>query len=55
MFPEKVEPFEKDSLTHLRGGSKVNLIREIIKKIKKDKALKIAIISSFAAAGVRHF
>ena len=45
LFPEKVEPFEKDPLIDLRGGSEVNLIREIIKKILKDKAFKIAIIS----------
>lgn len=50
-FTEKVEPFENDPLTDLR----VNLVREIIKKILKDRAFKIALISSFATAGVIHF
>lgn len=55
LFPEKVKGFEKDPLKDLRGGSKRNLVKEIVKKILKDKALKIAILSVFATAGIQHF
>ena len=55
LFPEKVESYEKDPLKDLRGGSRANLVKEIVKKILKDKALKIAIVSVFATAGIQHF
>ena len=55
LFPEKVESYEKDPLKDLRGGSRANLVKEIVKKILKDKALKIAILSIFATAGIQHF
>ena len=53
LFPEKVKGFEKG----LRGGSgsNINLVKEIVKKILKDKALKIALLSIFATAGIQHF
>ena len=61
LFPETVK---KDPLEGLRGGGKADLVKEIIKKnlIKKivkkilnDRALKIAILSIFATAGIQHF
>lgn len=57
LFPEKVK---EAPLKNLRGGGKrdlvkANLVREIVKKILKDKALKIAILSIFATAGIQHF
>lgn len=55
LFPEKVESYGKDPLKDLRGGSRANLVKEIVKKILKDKALKIAILSVFATAGIQHF
>lgn len=55
LFPEKVEPFEKDPLKDLRGGSKAKLFKELLKHLSNDKALKIALVSTFATAGVRHF
>lgn len=55
LFPEKVETFEKDPLKSLRGGTKLNLIRSIIQKLLKDKALKVALLSVFATAGIQHF
>lgn len=54
-FPEKVESFEQDPLEDLRGGSTQRLAQEIAKKILKDRALKIAIFSIFATAGVQYF
>lgn len=55
LFPEKVESFKKDALKDLRGGDKMILARQIAKNILKDKALKIAILSVFATAGIQHF
>lgn len=57
LFPEKVEGFGKDSIPAeaLRGGDRIKLVKKIVKKILKDKALKLAIISIFATAGVQHF
>lgn len=37
-FPEEVKPFEKDLLKNLRGNSKMNLVRKIVKNVLKDKA-----------------
>lgn len=54
-FPEKVKGFEKDPLKSLRGGAKMNLVQEIVKKILKDKALKIALLSIFTTAGIQYF
>ena len=55
LFPEKVESFERDPLKDLRGGDKMKLAQQIAKNILKDKALKIAILSVFATAGIQHF
>ena len=58
LFPEKVEGFEKDPLKDLRGGSEINLgkqVETVVKTILKDRALKIALLSIFLAAGSQHF
>jgi hypothetical protein len=57
LFPEKVESLGKDPIEALRGGDemKLALAKKIAKKLLKDKALKIAIISVFATAGIQHF
>lgn len=58
-FPEKVEieSFKKnpDSLQDIRGGARMLLAKQIAKKILNDKALKLAILSLFATAGIQHF
>ena len=55
-FPETVEFFQTDS-KYLRGGSqtKMFLAKRIAKKLLKDKALKLAILSVFATAGIQYF
>jgi len=58
LFPEKVENWEKDPdpIKGLRGGSaRIRLIKKLTERILKDRALKIAIISVFATAGIQHF
>lgn len=55
LFPEKVESLGKDPIEGLRVGNRTKVAREIAKKFLKDKALKIAIISIFATAGIQHF
>lgn len=55
LFPEKVESLGKDPIEALRGGGRTELAKEIAKKLLKDKALKIAIISVFATAGIQNF
>ena len=59
LFPEKVEVFQKDPLKDLRGGSQIErtklIAKWITKKLLKDKALKIALISVFATAGAQYF
>jgi hypothetical protein len=55
LFPEKLDNIEKDPLKNLRGGSARELAKKIAEKILKDKALKIAILSIFATAGIQHF
>ena len=55
LFPEKVESLGKDPIKTLRCGAKIKLAKKIAKKLLKDKALKIAIISVFATAGIQHF
>ena len=50
--------FEKDPLKDLRGGSEINLgkqVETVVKTILKDRALKIALLSIFLAAGSQHF
>jgi hypothetical protein len=57
LFPEKVESLGKNPIEALRGGDgvRIKLAREIAKKLFKDKALKIAILSVFTTAGIQHF
>jgi len=58
LFPEKVlEINPQNNDIRIRGGDivKNNLIKKIIQKIMQDRALKIAIISVFATAGVQCF
>ena len=56
LFPETENASETDPFRKLRGGAnRDRLLKRIIKKILKDKALKIAIISVFATAGLNHF
>lgn len=53
---KKVKGFQEDPVKDLRGGSKMKLVNKtIIKKILKDKALKIALLAIFTTAGIRHF
>jgi len=61
-FPEKVdtkiELLEPDPVQGLRGGdslTRMRLIQAITKQILKERALKIALVSVFAAAGIQHF
>ena len=55
LFPEKLSDInsEKD----LRGGDIIrnHLIKKIINKVIHDRALKVAIITVFATAGVQYF
>jgi len=53
LFPEKeIQNIEKE----LRGGGEgESWIRSLIAKIMTDKALKIALCSVFATAGIQHF
>jgi hypothetical protein len=55
LFPEKVESLEKEPMKDLRGGNQIRLVHQITKKLLTNKALKIALISIFAKAGVQHF
>ena len=55
LFPEKAKNFQNHPLKDLRGGSKSNLFKLIIKTISDDRALKMALLSMFVAAGVQHF
>jgi hypothetical protein len=55
LFPEKEKSLGKDPIEALRGGDRMKLAKKIAKKLLKDKALKIAIISVFATAGIQHF
>ena len=56
-FPEKVESSGKGPIEYLRGGDndRIKLAMKIAKKFLKDKALKFAIISVFATAGIQNF
>lgn len=55
LLPEEL--LNIDSEKDLRGGDIVrnHLIKKIVKKIMRDPALKIALISVFATAGFQHF
>jgi hypothetical protein len=55
LFPEKVSDI--NSGKDLRSGDIVrnHLIKKIVKKIMRDRALKIALISVFATAGFQYF
>jgi hypothetical protein len=58
-FPEEIEVFKEDLPKDVRGGSQIELTkwitRRITKKLLKDKALKLAILSIFATAGIQYF
>jgi hypothetical protein len=54
-FPENVGVSQKDPLKDLRGGSRVELAKRIAKILLKNRALKIALITIFATAGIQHF
>lgn len=34
LFPEKVKSFEKDHMKNLKGGSKINLLNQIVTFLK---------------------
>jgi hypothetical protein len=55
LFPEKVS--DRNSGKDLRGGDIIrnHLIKKIVKKIMRDRAIKIALISVFARAGFQYF
>jgi hypothetical protein len=55
LFPEKVEGFGKDHIEGLRGGDRTKLLKKITEKILKDRALKVAILTVFASAGIQYF
>ena len=42
-------------IDNLRGGDKVRLFQNVVKKIMNDKALKMALISIFLTAGIQSF
>jgi len=46
---------ELHKLKDLRGGSFENFLQALIKKIRTDRALKIAIFSLFVAMGTTYF
>jgi len=60
-IPTEFETFKPDPVKDLRGGNelssnwKLELVKSITQKILKDKALKLAIASVFATAGLRYF
>jgi hypothetical protein len=54
-FPEEVDVSQKDPLKDLRGGSRVELGKRIAKILLKNRALKIALITVFATAGIQYF
>lgn len=54
-FPEKVEVLHGDPKKDLRGGGRRELAKWIAEKLLKDKALKLALLSVFATAGIQHF
>jgi hypothetical protein len=56
-FPENVEVLYKDSDKSIRGGSqtRVLLAKQIAKKLLKDRAIKLALLSLFATAGIQYF
>jgi len=55
LFPEKIS--NKNSKKDLRGGDiiRYHTIKEIVNKIMRDRALKIALISVFTTAGIQYF
>ena len=61
LFPETVSEINLDtnSPKDLRGGSsevaKYRLLKAIMNKILRDRALKVAVFSVFATAGIQHF
>ena len=55
LFPEEVEVFQRDPRKDVRGGSQIEWTKRITKKLLKDKALKLALLSIFATAGIQYF
>lgn len=54
-FPEEVEVLQRDPRKDLRGGGRTELAKLIAEKLLKDKALKLALLSVFATAGIQYF
>ena len=55
-FPEKVNSFDRDPITDVRGGiSDTKLLTRIIRAIIKDRALKVALLVTFGTAGMTFF
>ena len=54
-FPDEAEVLQKDPKVDLRGGGRIELAKTITKKLLKDKALKIALLSLFATAEIQSF
>jgi hypothetical protein len=46
---------EKNPLINLRGGDRQKVVEEIVKKILKDKALKLALLTLFSTVGWQFF
>lgn len=56
LFPEKVESFDHDPTTAVRGGdNNVRMFTRIFRAIKRDRALKIALLAAFSTAGATVF
>jgi hypothetical protein len=54
-FPEEVQVLPRDPRKDLRGGGRTDLAKLIAEKLLKDKALKLALLSVFATAGIQYF
>ena len=55
-FPEKIESFEEDPVTSLRGGDDATKIFfKIVKKISTDRALKIGLLALFGTTAFQYF
>lgn len=55
-FPEKIQSFDDDPLTDLRGGADTpKIFAKILKKITTDRALKVALVALFGTTAFQHF
>lgn len=56
LFPEKIQSFDQDPLTDLRGGEGLTKIfSKIFKKILTDRALKIGLLALFGTTAFQYF